>query len=339
MLKKLSFSRQAILPGICFLCALVVGVPFLIGKIFFHTGDSLYTTQYIFFGYLAFFFLFLGIIIPVMRWFFWFLKIRKTNLFDIFATVLLVFSSSFLFIILVPLTLLCMSVFKKYKYFIYNWGSSASLIFMGIIPRHHGRLENGVIGILNHTSPAEYTVASQAAGTKPWNIVAGKNLSENTKTIEDRIIKNTIGRVVKKYAIQIDRTSGESRVGTARSIKSEYDQGKNILIFVEGTRLTFKQIVEQQKLLLDFQDGAFRIAFKYKIPIQPIVLDWPAIYRTKDDYRWGVRPSIIDIYFLEKVNPENFETYDELKKHCWNLMYQQLKNSKKIQRFQNGLNS
>ena len=341
MRKKLKFSRGAIIPALCFLFALIVGVAAVVEKILFNTEYSVNTTKYVFLGYLAFFFVFIGIFIPVTRWFFSFLKIRNTNIFDGISTILIGLVSVVPMIILVFVTLSViglLSVSKKSIYYVYNWGISTAIILMGTMTRYHGNIKTsnktGVrrIVVANHTGPWDYSGISQAMGTEPWNIVAGINLKRNTKTFGDWLISVTIGKVVEKYSISVDRDFESSKVISARGILSELGAGKNVAVFPEGGRIP-KLTIQKGKILGDFKDGVFKIAYKNNIPIQPVVMDWPVIWRGKNDDRWGIRPCVVDIYFLDELYPENYSSFEELKQACWDVMHNQLASSKKVQRF------
>ena len=343
-MSKLNFSRRAIIPAVCFLFALIVGVAAVIERIFLNSENSIYTTQYIFLGYIAFFLVFLGIVIPIMRWFFSFLKIRKTNVFDILATGLLIIVSTIpLFILSVVSLVILLSLEKptRWAYHFFNWTVSVAIFLLGLLVRHHGSLKKSNksnrnrIVIMNHCGggPVDYLEGSQAMGCEDWNIVAGINLGHpKNPTFGDKLIARTIGRIVEKFSSTLDRDSGESRANSAKGIVSEIKAGKNVAVFVEGTRM-LKRNFKSDNLLQEFQDGVFRIAFAAGIPIQPVVFDLPLIWKGKKDNRIGIRPCVVDVYFLDEVNPKDFDSFESLKKHCWNVMNHQLASSKKVQKF------
>ena len=169
--------------------------------------------------------------------------------------------------------------------------------------------------------------------TDPWNIVAGINLRHNKPTFGDRFIAATVGKLVEEYAIAIDRGSKASTQSSARRTIEEIDNGKNIAIFPEGTRLTKARIKKDHVLLGEFKNGAFKIAWNRKMCIQPVVLDWPVIWRGKGDDWWGIHPTRIDVHYLEIVDPNDFETCEEFKNACWHAMHAKLKKSKKVRAF------
>ncbi len=320
----------------CYLGFLIILVPWIISKYFFN-GHSLQTSQYVFLGILAFLFLLIGIVIPYVKKIMHFLGIPDhANLLDGLLTILLIIFSGPFLLILCVLTLpaLRMKSLYAYRYWIFHISVSIAIILLLARTRQYGkRDQKAKIIIANHTSPLDYLLISLFMGTSPWNIVAGINLRINKPTFADRIIAATIGKMVEDYSISIDRTSEASKQNTARRIMEELENKKNIAIFPEGTRTPKKTIEQKHTLLQEFQNGAFRIAWGKGIPIQPLVFDWPVIWRGKGDDWWGVHPCRIDAYFLPAVEPTNFRDMEEFKKACWDAMEEQLKKSEKIKLF------
>lgn len=91
--------------------------------------------------------------------------------------------------------------------------------------------------------------------------------------------------------IYVDRSSKSSRSATVEAMRSAVLRKENVLIFPEGT-------TGAQKLTKEFKTGAFRIAAKEHIPVQPIAL----IYSDPEDH-WEKR-SLMEqsIYMLGKWN-------------------------------------
>jgi 1-acyl-sn-glycerol-3-phosphate acyltransferase len=312
-------------------------VPLLIARYVFNAHHSVSTTQYIFGGILAFFFLVIGIIVPYTRKIMHFLGIPDhANKIDGLWTILLIIISGPFILILSVATreLLRIERLQKHRYQIFNFSVSVAIFLLGVRIRHYGNRDSSAkIVIANHTSPLDYLLISLYMGTSPWNVVAGINLRTNKPTIADKIIAATIGKLVEEYAISIDRTNATSRENAVRRMVEELESGKNIAIFPEGTRTPKKKIREGHILLQEFQRGAFKTAWDKQIPIQPFVFDWPVMWKGKGDDWWGIHPSKIDVYFLPSITPIDFETIEDFKKACWNSMFAQLEKSKKVQEF------
>ncbi len=139
--------------------------------------------------------------------------------------------------------------------------------------------------------------------------------------------------MVKEHSITIDRDDDESRAEAGKGIYKELADGKNIAIFPEGGRTLFSVIMEKKVLLQPFLDGIFRIAYRKNIPIQPLVFDWPVIWRGKGDRRFGIRPTTVDACFLQLVYPAEFNCFESFRDFCWNLMNDKLSSSKRIKNF------
>ncbi len=332
-------TLSTVVTGMAFLGALVMGVPWIIASCIYRHENTTETTKWVLLGYGAFFLLFVGIITPFVRMVWKFLRISNTSPLDAVVTVLICIVSAVPLAIVWGVALPTMRFnFFGWKYAVYNHTISITLFLVGALVRHIGELppeDEQYIMVANHVSPLDYELASQAAGRKPWNIVAGINLRKSNKTIGDKAIAATIGRVVEEHSIFVDRSDEQSKVLCLRRIIKEIDEGKNIVIFPEGTRTIYKNIVDNKILLQEFWDSIFKIAYEKSIPIKPVVFDWPVIWRGKADPRFGLRPCVINTHYLPMIYPKDFSSFEEMKKYCWNLMYSKLAASKKVKRFLN----
>lgn len=330
-----------VITALSLLGALIIGLPYLLGRLYYRQDHSFQTTKWIMLGYAAFFLLIVGVLTPLVRRIWKFLEISHTSPLDSLITILLFPVSVPILGILwfFALRLMRLKFLTRYKYHIYNYLTAGTFFLLGALVRFRGtppKKDQQYISIFNHTSgEIDYVLAAIVQGTSPWNIVAGINLRRNKKTLGDRLIASTIGRVVEEHSIDIDRNNDDSRRQALRRIIDELGQGKNIAIFPEGTRTKYRDIIEKKVLLQKFWYPIFKIAYERGIPIQPVVFDWPVIWRGKADTRFGVRPCTIDAHFLAMVYPEQFSSFEEMQEHCWNAMYQKLVASKKVQRFLN----
>lgn len=316
----------------CFLAALIVGLPWCLNRLYYRHDRTFGTTKYIYLGYLAFFLIVVGILIPIMRRFWLCLKLSKHSPFDGVATILIGILSSIPLALLITGTHVLFRVKFVNKYKVFHFSLTVAIFLLGIWLRFHGKRDTRArILAVNHLGPSDYLTATRAAETDPFNVVAGINLEENRTKFKDRIVALAIGKFVKLYAIAVDRHDETSKALTIRKIYKELEDGKNIVIFPEGTRTTMEKIL-QGVLLQEFNTGIFKIAWKKKLIVQPVVFDFPATWKGKEDPWWGIRPGSIDGYYLESIDPDDFENSDAMEKACWDAMHAQLAKSKKAAR-------
>ncbi len=73
------------------------------------------------------------------------------------------------------------------------------------------------------------------------------------------------GFFYKKVCILVDRNNPKSRSAVYRSVRRRLEKGLSICIFPEAG------VPEEDVILDEFKDGAFKIAITHKIPVVPIV--------------------------------------------------------------------
>jgi 1-acyl-sn-glycerol-3-phosphate acyltransferase len=102
-------------------------------------------------------------------------------------------------------------------------------------------------------------------------------------------------------------------------LKSVLKKEISIFIAPEGTFNT------TNKPLIDFYDGAFRLAIETQTPIKPLLfLD--AVDRMHWRSLFAFTPGKLRTVYLEEISPQGYtvENLDELKKKVYNLMEQKL---------------
>ncbi|WP_179375533.1 lysophospholipid acyltransferase family protein [Winogradskyella wichelsiae] len=107
--------------------------------------------------------------------------------------------------------------------------------------------------VANHTSMADIMLMLVAV-KNPFVFVGKKELSKIP----------LFGFFYKRTCILVDRTSVKSRQAVFLQAQRRLKQGLSICIFPEGG------VPEEDILLDDFKDGAFRLAINHQIPIVPI---------------------------------------------------------------------
>lgn len=314
------------LAGLSFLFLLIVVAPLVVEKIFSNTENSVHTTRYILIGYFGFFLVVTGIIFPIMR--------RMKAGVDNLATVLLCMVSAF------PLLLLCLITNAvmlnkkfKYKYRFINYVSAVAIFLLGVWVGFFGKRDKRAPWVIyNHTSPLDYPFYMLIMGAVPFNIVAGENLWFNKKGLFNWFIAWTIGNLVKNYSISVDRDSYTSRKQVPDKMERERELGKDVGIAPEGGRTPFEELM-QGTILRKFKSTVFELAWQRKEAIQPVVLDFPAIWKGKDDSRFGIHPCTVNIHYLKIVHPSDFSNEEAFNAHCWNKIFEKLASSRKVKSF------
>ena len=107
--------------------------------------------------------------------------------------------------------------------------------------------------IANHTSMADIMLMLVAV-KNPFVFVGKAELGKIP----------LFGFFYKRTAILVDRSSERSRKAVFKNAQRRLNQGLSICIFPEGL------VPDEDVLLTDFKDGAFRLAINHQIPIVPL---------------------------------------------------------------------
>ncbi|WP_347923172.1 lysophospholipid acyltransferase family protein [Pontimicrobium sp. SW4] len=119
------------------------------------------------------------------------------------------------------------------------------------------KLEKGksYMFIANHTSMIDIMLMLVTIKENPFVFVGKKELAKIP----------LFGFFYKRTCILVDRSSAKSRQAVFLRAQRRLQSGLSICIFPEGL------VPEEEVLLADFKDGAFRLAIKHEIPIVPII--------------------------------------------------------------------
>ena len=126
------------------------------------------------------------------------------------------------------------------------------------------------------------------------------------------------GYVFKKTSIWVDRSSPKSRMEVYARAQDKLKKGLSIIIFPEGL------VPDEDIILSDFKNGAFRLAIEHQIPIVPLTFydvkkrfswtffsGWPGKLRVKI-HRFIETEGLIS-NDRERIKQQAFKTiYDEL---------------------------
>ncbi len=95
----------------------------------------------------------------------------------------------------------------------------------------------------------------------------------------------------------MDRSDVRASIKIMQSVSGEVKNGRNFLIFPEGTRS------RKQNQLLDFHSGSFKCAIKSECPILPIALI--DCFKVLDEK--GCKPVTVQIHFLPVISYEDYK--------------------------------
>jgi 1-acyl-sn-glycerol-3-phosphate acyltransferase len=131
------------------------------------------------------------------------------------------------------------------------------------------------------------------------------------------------GIIYNAAVVPVLRGSAQNRARSVKTLKSVLSKEISIYIAPEGT---FNMT---DKPLIDFYDGAFRLAIETETPIKPMLfldsvdrLHWRSIF--------SMTPGKLRTVYLEEISPEGYSPFevDQLKQKVYDLMEAKLKEYK-----------
>ncbi len=228
------------------------------------------------------------------------------------ASLFLLLTTAFLFLSMLPSALA-----KRYFPLLYQRWSACFFGIFGIAENIHPMntypIPEKFILISNHPSGIELV----------WLPARFKVIPLAKAEIRDWFL---LGRIIQAIgAVFVDRKDRASRQGAAKGLFQAVEAGKNPLIFPEGGCYG--------KDLNPFFKGAFHLAKQTGRPILPVYLH----YEEEDSYEWGdygllkfMRRALFiphnrnaHLYIFDPVNPDSFETEEQLQEHLYSFYLQQ----------------
>lgn len=195
---------------------------------------------------------------------------------------------------------------------IVHWWADVWLFMIGIfhirIVEHEIREHQPYIFVSNHNSYMDIPQMLKAIRS-PLRIL-GK--AETGKIPLFGIIYNAA-------VVTVLRGSAQNRAKSVKTLKSVLSKEISIYIAPEGT---FNMT---NKPLIDFYDGAFRLAIETETPIKPMLfldsvnrLHWSSVF--------SMTPGKLRTVYLEEISPEGYTPFDadQLKKKVYDLMEKKL---------------
>jgi 1-acyl-sn-glycerol-3-phosphate acyltransferase len=225
-----------------------------------------------------------------------FLKIAKA-IFAVYAILIVALSC----IIVVPAYLSIFNFFSKKKApFIAHkvsrfWAKFLFTFFfirIDIKGREYIKPEQAYIFVCNHSSSLDIPLFATAC----INTFRFLSKIEVTKF-------PIIGYVVKKLYITVDRKSRTDSVRSIEKMKSSLtEEGISVVLFPEGHRNT------TNKPLLDFKDGAFRLAIETQLPIAVLTILNTRDFLPADEF--GMKPGTIYAAWSEPIETKGLTLND-----------------------------
>lgn len=231
-----------------------------------------------------------------------------SRLYSIYAAITFVLT----FLVIYPLFLACIWVpgWKKYGRKINQYWAKFyfTLIFLAVKIETKGKIEKGksYIFLANHFSYLDVAM---------MGFIPGDVLFVGKASIRKAPL---FGYYFKSLHIAVDRDRVKSRAETMRRAGEALDQGSGIVLFPEGGIYT-----QNPPQMIPFKNGAFRLAMEKQIPIIPVTLSYNHLILPEDG-KLLLHRKPAKMVLHEALNPANFESDEELKAACFEIIQKQL---------------
>lgn len=187
-------------------------------------------------------------------------------------------------------------------------------IFLKVYGKENFQPDKGYVIVGNHNSNYDIFINSTAL---PWgNVFFFLSKVELGKV-------PVFSVVAKNLAVLVDRSSMTSRMKSMMKMKEVLGEGISVWIFPEGTRN------KTDEPLIDFIDGAFRLAVDMKVPL--IVSTLVGMKKINNpNYSLDMAPGFVECYFEKPIETAGMTVSDipALKEQVRSLMLARLNKSK-----------
>jgi 1-acyl-sn-glycerol-3-phosphate acyltransferase len=216
------------------------------------------------------------------------------------------------FLLIFPFILICIWVpgWKKYGRKINRYWARVyfSLIFLPVKIERKGKIEKGkpYIFLANHFSYLDVAM---------MGFIPGDVLFVGKASIRKAPL---FGYYFKKLHIAVDRERAKSRAETMRRAGEALEKGSGIVLFPEGGIYT-----QHPPSMVQFKNGAFRLAMEKQIPIIPVTLSFNHLILPEDGQLLLHRKQA-KMVFHEALLPKDFDSDIHLKERCFETIQNQL---------------
>ncbi|MBQ9767430.1 MAG: 1-acyl-sn-glycerol-3-phosphate acyltransferase [Lachnospiraceae bacterium] len=178
---------------------------------------------------------------------------------------------------------------EKYDHvrYIFNRAIKGGNIEVDIHGQEHIPQENGFLMYSNHQGLFDI-IALVSAMEKPWGVVLKQELYKLP------LIKQMVDCT---KSFPMNREDVKQSMGVIQAVTEEVKNGRNYLIFPEGTRSKLGNE------LLEFHGGSFKCATRAKCPILPIALI--DCFKVLDQK--GSKPLRVQLHFLPAIPFEEYQ--------------------------------
>lgn len=213
---------------------------------------------------------------------------------------------------LLVLSTLSQRTFPQFFWLARNIWASFILYGMGCPPRIRREMEmeagKSYMLVANHTSMMDIMLMLRVS-KNPFVFVGKKELVKIP----------LFGYFYKRVCIMVDRSDQRSRMGVYRRAQRKLDAGLSICIFPEGG------VPDENVVLDDFKDGAFKMAIEHNIPIVPITFFDVKKRFPFSFFKGGPGPVRIQVHEFIITSGMKAPNAAELKEQVRNLILQSLK--------------
>jgi 1-acyl-sn-glycerol-3-phosphate acyltransferase len=222
----------------------------------------------------------------------------------------LLFATSFILLFPILLSCIWISNWKKFGRKLQQYWARVyfSIIFLPVKIERHASIKSGkpYIFLANHFSYLDIPMMGFAPGDV---LFVGKASIRKAPLF---------GYYFKNLHIAVDRERVKSRAETMKRAGESLDAGSSIVIFPEGGIYT-----QNPPEMVQFKNGAFRLAIDKQIPIIPVTLSYNHLI-LPDDGKLLIRWRSAKMVMHQALIPSESETEDTLKEKCFEVIQNQL---------------
>ncbi|HSZ26417.1 MAG TPA: lysophospholipid acyltransferase family protein [Cytophagaceae bacterium] len=128
------------------------------------------------------------------------------------------------------------------------------------------------------------------------------------------------GYMFRNLHIPVDRSSARSKFDTLQKSLEAIDKGRSLAYFPEGTIPK-----SPQPSMIEFKDGAFRVAIEKQVPIVPVTIPYNWLI-LPDDGSFVPHRHLMKVIIHEPIETKGMtlESLDDLKIKTFTIIYQEL---------------
>jgi len=136
------------------------------------------------------------------------------------------------------------------------------------------------------------------------------------------------GYTFKNLHIPVNRSSSKSKFDTIQKSLEAIDKGRSVAYFPEGTIPK-----APQPTMIEFKDGAFRVAIEKQVPIVPITIPYNWLI-LPDDGSFNTHRHLMKVIVHEPIETKGMtlDNLEELKSRTYTIIHEELLRQNKLLR-------